>query len=101
MPAKYSILSTLASPILLTSKKTGGYRFCVNFKILNALTIADTFPIPVIENILDALAGKAYYQLTRFEKWLLAGAVAAEDRPKTAFSLQGFGRGFRGRLSFL
>lgn len=53
--------SEYASPIVLTKKKNGETRMCVDFRTLNKVTVRDNFPLPLIEDQLDLLAGKKYF----------------------------------------
>lgn len=53
--------SSYASPIILVTKKTGGYRMCVDFRSLNSKTKKDHFPMPRIDDQLDMLNGSKYF----------------------------------------
>jgi hypothetical protein len=50
-------VSTFASPVLLVKKKDGTWRFCVDYRKINDLTINNRFPMPLAEEILEELAG--------------------------------------------
>ena len=53
--------SPWASPVCLVKKPDGTYRFCVNYRRVNAVSKQDAFPIPDIRDALDSLRDMKYY----------------------------------------
>lgn len=49
-------VSPYASPITLVTKKNGQSRMCVDFWALNKITVKNRYPLPLIDDQLDALA---------------------------------------------
>ena len=77
--------SPYASPIVIVQKKSGQMRMCVDYRQLNAKTRRDAYPLPRIEESLDALGGARYFSTLDLASGYNQVAVAEQDRAKTAF----------------
>jgi hypothetical protein len=71
--------------VLIVRTKDGSFRFSVDYRYLNALTIKWKFPIPVFDQIMDELAGASWFSTLD----LLSGYHQVRLKPgeefKTAF----------------
>ncbi len=78
--------SSYASPIVCVRKKCGGLRMCVDYRKLNAKTVADSQPIPRIQDILDGLAGNKWFTTLDMSKAYHQGYIDEASRHVTAFA---------------
>lgn len=77
--------SPYSSPIVVVEKKDGSIRLCVDYRQLNAKTRKDAFPLPRIEESLDALTGASLFSTLDLASGYNQVSVAERDRAKTAF----------------
>lgn len=55
--------SEYASRMVLVKKKNGKIQLCIDYKELNKITAKDNYPLPIIEEQIDALYGKCFFSL--------------------------------------
>ena len=78
--------SPYASPIVIVRKKDGSIRLCVDYRKLNAITRRDAFPLPRIDETLDAIGGASFFSTLDLASGYHQVAMHEDDQEKTAFT---------------
>ena len=77
--------SPWASPVVLVKKKDGTIRFCIDYRKLNEVTLKDAYPLPRIEDNLDALKGARWFTTLDLASGYWQVEMDPGDKEKTAF----------------
>lgn len=78
--------SPWASPVVLVRKKDGAWRFCVDYRRLNAVTHKDAYPLPRVEESLTCLKKAEWYSTLDLASGYWQVEVHPADKEKTAFA---------------
>lgn len=76
--------SPWASPAVVVMKKDGSVRFCCDYRRLNNVTHRDAYPLPRVEESLDALGQAQLFSSLDLTAGYFQVAVAGQDQEKTA-----------------
>lgn len=77
--------SAWCAPALMIPKARGGIRFCVDYRRLNAVTRSDTYPMSLIDELLQSTKRNCYMSTLDLRSGYWQVSVREEDRDKTAF----------------
>ena len=78
--------SEWASPIVLVGKKDGTLRFCIDYRRLNSESLADAYPMPRIDDLIDRLGKARYISTLDLTRGYWQVPMAKASRHLTAFT---------------
>ena len=81
--------SAWSSPVVLVRKKDSTWRLCVDYRRLNEVTKQDAFPLPRIDDSLDALSGSVYFSTLDLVSGYWQVPLDEEAQDKSAFVTRG------------
>jgi hypothetical protein len=77
--------SPYAAPVLFVPKKDGTSRMVIDYRLLNAITIKNRYPLPRIDELMDRLQGAKVFSKIDLASGYHQIKVAEADQHKTAF----------------
>ena len=77
--------SPYASPVLFVPKKDGSLRMCVDYRVLNKITVKNSYPLPLIEDLINSMHGCFVFSTLDLCSGYWQLRLSEEEAPKTAF----------------
>ena len=87
--------SPTAYPVLFQAKKDGTLRFCVDYRKLNAVTVRDSYPLPLYNLFFDQVVGSKVFSKLDLKSAYNLIRIREGDEPKTSFRTR------RGQFEYL
>lgn len=72
-------------PLVIVGKKDGTERLCVDYRKLNLVTRKDSYPLPRMDECIEALGGNKYFIALDLESGYWQIAMDEESKAKTSF----------------
>ncbi len=78
----------LGQPVVLVTKRDSSTHFCVDYQKVNEVTRKDAYPLPRINDTLDALIGSQYFSTLDLYSGYWQVKMDSADTDKTPFITQ-------------
>ncbi|CAN6447612.1 unnamed protein product [Victoria cruziana] len=78
-------MSSWGAPVLFVKKKDGTMRLCIDYRMLNQVTIKNKYPLPRIDDLLDQLGGSSVFSKIDLRSGYHQVRISRQDVSKTAF----------------
>ncbi|GFX06409.1 hypothetical protein TNCV_2939371 [Trichonephila clavipes] len=78
--------SPYASPVVLIPKPNGTFRLCIDYRKFNEITVADTYPLPRMDDLLHQAKLTPFMSTLDLRAGYHQVKVHVEDQDKTAFA---------------
>lgn len=79
------------SPLWLVKKKDGSYRVCFDGRKLNSITVADSYPMPLIDSVISKVRDAQYLSSLDLKQAFFQIPLDKESQLKTTFAVPGRG----------
>jgi hypothetical protein len=73
-------------PVIFVEKKDGTQRMCVDYQLLNEVTVKNKYPLPRIEDLFDQVRGAKVFSKIDLHSGYHQMKIRWSDFPKTAFT---------------
>ena len=78
-------LSSCTVPTMLSPKKDGGWRMCIDSRDLNHIPIRYRFPLPKMDDLMDCVSGASYFSKIDLKSGYHQKIMREGDEYKTPF----------------
>lgn len=66
-------------------QRGGSVRYCIDYRKFNDVTVKDIFPLPLVDDCIDAVAGSVWFSKLDAKSAYFQLKIRKEDKKKTAF----------------
>lgn len=78
-------VSPFGAPVLFVKKKDGSMRMCVDYRMLNSITVKDRYALPYIDDLFDQLQGASIFSKLDLRSGYNQVRIKPEHVSRTAF----------------